>query len=80
MRSVVYSNFGDRDTDCGCCISDLEEKEMRKRKYKIRSFRCPECNKTMYASKNVGNMTASGHKKVMWCPYCKTFRGMIQIE
>nr|DAI27723.1 MAG TPA: Transcription initiation factor IIE, alpha FINGER, Transcription [Caudoviricetes sp.] len=53
---------------------------MKKYRYRIRVFVCPECGNTSYASKKAGRMTTPGHIKDLWCPYCKKFQKMTQIE
>lgn len=44
----------------------------------LRNFICPNCLKTVTVSKKANRITAAGHIKHMWCPYCKTTQGFIQ--
>ena len=53
---------------------------MKKHKYKIRVFQCPDCGNIAYAGKSCGRMTAPGHRKYLWCAHCKEVRNMVQIE
>lgn len=53
---------------------------MGRYKYRVRVFCCPDCNKRMYAPKNLRHMTKPGHKKVMWCPWCKENKNFEQVE
>ena len=53
---------------------------MKKHKYKIRVFQCPDCGNKAYAAKSKGCMTATGHMKYLWCAHCKEVKNMIQIE
>ena len=53
---------------------------MKKHKYKIRVFQCPDCGNKMYAAKFAGRMTAPGHMKYLWCAHCKKVKNMAQIE
>ena len=52
---------------------------MRNYDYKIRIFKCPDCGNKMYAPKNVEFMTHGGHKKKMFCAFCKDIKNMTQI-
>lgn len=51
---------------------------MKKRAFEMRLFRCPECERTIKAAKTKGRMTAAGHIKTMYCPFCKEERDFIQ--
>lgn len=53
---------------------------MKKHKYKILVFQCPECGNIMYAGKSCSRMTAPGHRKYLWCTHCKEVKNMVQIE
>lgn len=53
---------------------------MRGYRYQIRVFRCPECKNQMYAPKGMRKMTKPGHKKSLWCPWCKEIKNFMQIE
>ena len=53
---------------------------MKKHKYKIRVFQCPDCGNKTYAAKSAGRMTAPGHMKYLWCVHCKEVKNMVQIE
>lgn len=53
--------------------------EHRKEIY-IRRFRCPDCGKEMYAHKRSNHKTKAGHKKWLWCPWCKAVKNMEQVE
>ena len=53
---------------------------MKKHKYSIRIFQCPECHKKMYAAKGSAIKTSSGHIKTMFCPYCHCDQDFIQID
>ena len=53
---------------------------MKKHKYKIRVFQCPDCGNRAYAAKSIGRMTVPGHMKYLWCAHCKEIKNMVQIE
>ena len=53
---------------------------MKKHKYKIRVFQCPDCGNKAYAAKSIGRMTVPGHMKYLWCAHCKEVKNMTQIE
>lgn len=53
---------------------------MRKRiQFYIRTFQCPDCGNKMFASK-LNGFAANGHKKDLYCPWCKTEKTMEQTE
>ena len=58
----------------------LKSNPMRKHKYKIQVFQCPECGNIAYAGKSCRRMTAPGHRKYLWCTHCKEIKNMVQIE
>lgn len=51
----------------------------KRRAFYIRTFRCPDCGKLVYASKTRG-ISFNGHKKNLYCPWCKAEKIMEQIE
>ena len=53
---------------------------MKKHKYKIRVFQCPDCGNIAYAGKSCSRMTAPGHMKYIWCAHCKEIKNMVQVE
>ena len=46
----------------------------------IRIFCCPVCGGIMYAPKKSCGRTVIGHKKKLWCPYCRREKNFEQIE
>lgn len=53
---------------------------MKKHKYSIRIFQCPECQRKMYAAKGSAIKTSKGHIKTMFCPYCHCDQDFIQTD
>lgn len=53
---------------------------MKKRQMTERRFKCPDCQAVMTAYKSSAKRTAAGHKKTMWCPWCKAEKNFIQIR
>lgn len=53
---------------------------MKRRNFFIRTFRCPICLNYMYAPKISNRMTAGGHEKKLWCPYCRIEVNMEQVD
>lgn len=51
-----------------------------RREVYIRTFRCPDCGMKMYAHKRGNHKTKPGHKKLLWCPWCKAEKNMVQVE
>ena len=45
-----------------------------------RIFACPDCEQRLTAWKLASRMTPIGHKKTMWCPYCKRVETFTQVE
>lgn len=54
--------------------------DIKKHKYSIRIFQCPECHEKMYAAKGSAVKTPKGHVKTMFCPYCHCDQDFIQID
>ena len=52
---------------------------MRKRQFEMRTFRCPKCKGVIKAAKRKNRLTAKGHIKTMWCPWCKEERDFEQV-
>lgn len=46
----------------------------------IKTFRCPDCGKEMYAPKRGGHRTRPGHLKWLYCPWCHKIQNMTQVE
>lgn len=55
------------------------DKSRRNQPFCVRTFKCPVCESLAFASK-VGSITKNGHKKKLYCPYCKKRRNMRQVD
>lgn len=45
-----------------------------------RRFKCPECLTIQTAPKSSSRMTAVGHIKTMYCPWCKKTQDFTQVR
>lgn len=85
-RTRISCRFIIMDFGFSCCIFAYAGNHlsfcgrMKKHKYKIRVFQCPDCGNKMYAAKSKGCMTSAGHMKYLWCAHCKAVKNMTQIE
>ena len=50
----------------------------RRKKVRVRVFRCPVCGEKSYAPKRT--ITRPGHVKTMWCWKCRAERDLVQVD
>lgn len=54
---------------------------MKRRRTERRDFYCLKCGKeTIPIMRNVGHLREQGHRKKLWCPWCKTEVNCIEIR
>lgn len=46
----------------------------------LSTFVCPDCGKTFPLMRNHGEQRKRGHKKDIWCPYCKDTKQFIEVR
>lgn len=53
---------------------------MRKRNMTERRFKCDICGYVATAYKKSNHRTSAKHIKHMYCPFCKTIQGFVQLS
>lgn len=53
---------------------------MKKRGMIISNFVCPDCSSIFPLMRKQGQMRMDGHKKTLWCPFCKRKRQFEEIK
>lgn len=53
---------------------------MRKRRFEISRLFCPVCENKFPIPRRKDKRRKNGHKKDIWCPYCKEVKTMIEIK
>ena len=54
---------------------------MRKQRFMdLSMFICPECGKQFPLMRNHGQQRERGHKKDIWCPFCKAERTFNEVR
>lgn len=54
---------------------------MKKRNDAVISYyKCPSCGKVLSIPRQSGKLRGRGHKKDIWCPFCKEEKTFVELE
>jgi transposase-like protein len=58
----------------------IKEKMKKRNDATIAYYKCPECKKVLSVPRQIGRRRERGHKKDLWCPFCKAERTFVEMD